>query len=430
MSFPAPGAAASPNARILVVASTFPASPTDPVPAFVRDQIVAMAAIDESVEFHVLAPHDRRSATRRRVEHRDFVEHRFHYFWPRSGEQLAGRGIMPALRESPSLYFVVPFLFLGEFFATWRLTRRLRPAVLYAHWFTPQAIVASWVSRLTGVPFVFTTHASDVDVWRKIPGVGRSIVRTATRGASAITAVSTRSMGKLTAFLDDRSSASPRQIIAMGVETTATQTPAEVRRSARKELGLGPGNVILFIGRLVEKKGVEYLLDALASLEGGDWQLIVAGDGPSKEALEARSHNLGLDSRVRFTGYTTGEAKRALFDAADVMVVPSVIAADGDAEGLPVALLEGLAAGLVCIATAESGADDIITDGVDGFLCAERDVVGLAANLKRALALSADARLALTGNARALAQSFSWPAIARRHWDFLFAPILESGKHE
>lgn len=423
----ATAATAGGRRRVLVLASTFPAGPDDPVPAFVRDQVVALAEAHPDLEFHVLAPHDRRSDTVDRSEHGSYTEHRFHYAWPRRFERLAGRGIMPALRESPILYAVVPALFLGEWRAARRLARELRPAVFYAHWFTPQAVVASWVARAARIPFVLTTHASDVAVWRKIPLIGPRIVRSVARRASAMTAVSSRTRAKLTAFLPE-SDAERVEIIPMGVPVGPVADIAR-RTAARERWGLGAAPTALFIGRLVEKKGVEYLLDALAAPgPAAGWRLLLAGDGPLRAALEARAAEIGLADRVTFLGFASGEDKADAFAAADAMVVPSVVSSDGDAEGLPVALLEGLAAGLPCIATRESGADDILTDGVDGYLCGERDSAALAAALAGVAALSPVDEAGLRARARALADSFAWPVIAARHADALFRPLGITGE--
>jgi glycosyltransferase involved in cell wall biosynthesis len=408
--------------RVLVMASTFPASPTDPVPAFVHDQVLALATAYPDIEWHVLAPHDRRSQTRDEVRHARFTEHRFHYA-PRRAERLAGRGIMPAIREARWLYLVVPLLFLGEYVALRRLLKRLRPAVVYAHWFTPQALVASWAGgRRT--PFVFTTHASDVEIWHRVPVLGARLVRRATRRARALTAVSSRSMAKLASFFDGPVPA-PSAIIPMGVDVTP---PAEGQRdAARAALGIAPDERMhLFIGRLVEKKGVEYLIDALAGAgrDLGAWKLVIAGDGPLRAALEARAEAAGIGDRVRFSGFVSGEEKSRHLAAADVMVVPSVIAADGDAEGLPVALLEGLAAGLACVATFESGADDILTDGVDGYLVPQRDALALRAGLDAVADLDTRAASELSTRARELAARFAWPSVAEQHYAHLLGPVL------
>jgi hypothetical protein len=186
--------------HILVVTSTFPVSDDDPVPAFVKDQLIALKQQYPELKISVLAPHDKRSRTKRITHHEHYDEYRFHYFWPYAAEKLAGRGIMPALKANPLNYFLIPFLFVGKFVAAWRLAQKLGPTVIYAHWFTPQAIIARWVGALIRIPFVFTTHAADVDVWHKIPVIGKYVVRSNASKAHAITAVSRRSMAKLERF--------------------------------------------------------------------------------------------------------------------------------------------------------------------------------------------------------------------------------------
>jgi glycosyltransferase involved in cell wall biosynthesis len=411
--------------RVLVLASTFPASDGDPVPAFVKDQVVALSRTHPELEFHVLAPHDRRSATADVTHHEHYTEHRFHYAWPRRLEQLAGRGIMPALRASPVLYLVVPALFFAEFRATRRLVRELEPSLVYAHWFTPQAIVAGWVSASHAVPFSYTTHASDVSVWSRIPWIGPRIVRSTTRRASAISAVSSRTKAKLVAFIGDSEGRRVR-IIPMGVHTMPRELSEGDRRAARVRLVLGDERVCLFIGRLVEKKGVEYLLEAVAHASSS-WTLLIAGDGPLRAELETRVAELGLGERVRFLGFVAAAEKADAFAAADALVVPSVVSADGDAEGLPVALLEGLAAGLPCIATRESGADDILDDRENGFLCASRDPAAITHLLDEIAGMPSAQLSRMKAAARELAVSFAWPGVAEQHYQHLFREVLEVG---
>lgn len=413
-------------ASVLVMASTFPSQEDDPVPAFVRDQVRALAAHDPGLRLRVLAPHDHRSGTRPSVRHDDYDEMRFHYFWPRRAEVLAGRGIMPALQHNPWLYAVVPFLFLGEFRAALRETRRARPAVIYAHWFTPQAVVASWVARLTGVPFVFTTHASDVDVWTRVPVVGRWVVRRTLHHAAAASAVSTRTLARLRQFGTTPGTDTPVHVLPMGTDLPGDVQDPDLRARSRERLGVAHERVVLFMGRLVEKKGTRYLLEALhaANDQLSPWRLVVAGDGPLRTELERLARSLGIDDRVDFVGYTTGSDKESLYRAADVLVVPSVVAANRDVEGLPVVLLEGLSFGLPCVATHQSGADDIVVDGRTALLVEERDVAGLASALERVDALTDAEREALSLRAFELSREFAWASLAKRHYDLLIAPHL------
>lgn len=401
---------------VLVVASTFPSSDTDPVPAFVRDQIVAMKQVDPELKFTVLAPHDPRSQTTHFSSHEAYDEYRFHYFVP-AFETLAGRGIMPALKANPFNYLLIPFLFIGEFFALLRLVRKENPDIIYAHWFTPQVVTTRMVAALTHTPYVFTTHASDVAVWHKIPLIGPSIVRGGTRKARKFTAVSRRSMDKLRVFFSDKEwgrMIGNHRIIPMGVNLPTKHT-------AKPD-----ANTILFVGRLAEKKGVQYLLPAFKTLHAKHQKsrLIIAGDGPMKSELEQQTKKLGIENCVEFPGYVSGDAKQHMIEQADICVVPSIItttgATKGDAEGLPVSLMEGLAYGKICIATNESGADDILTDSLDGYLVPEKNTSALSDALTRAFTLSAAKHDAMSAAARETAQQFSWDHVARQHIDFLF----------
>ena len=399
--------------RILVVASTFPANDNDPVPAFVRDQVIAFKKLRPALQIDVLAPHDQRSNTKSITTHPEFTEYRFHYAWPYYNlEKVAGRGIMPALKANPLNYLLLPFLFLGEFIALLRLVKKVKPDVIYAHWFTPQAVISSWVGSITKTPFVFTTHAADVAVWHKIPLIGKPIVQSNTRKARAFTAVSRRSMAKLERFFTQEEWSKLQNnsaIIPMGVGIT----PASDAKS-------GSGQNILFVGRLVEKKGVHFLLPAYAQIlkQFPGSKLTVAGDGPMLEELQKQAADLGISSHVSFPGYITGEAKSQYIASSDIYVVPSIITSSGDAEGLPVSLMEGLANGKLCIATNESGADDILHDGTDGFLVPEKDVEALATALTNALLLQPSATTAMRVQAQATAAQFAWPRIAQAHLDF------------
>jgi glycosyltransferase involved in cell wall biosynthesis len=406
--------------KLLAVASTFPAGDTDPVPAFVKEQMIALKNARPGLHISVLAPHDSRSSTQGFKRWPAYDEYRFHYFWPFAAEKLAGRGIVPALKANPLNYLLIPFLFFGEFLAVLSLTKRLKPDVLYAHWFTPQGVVCSWVSRVTGTPFVFTTHASDVDVWRKIPLLGRSVVRSSARRAHAFTAVSRRSMQKLQRFFPAEqwlAMQSKGAIVPMGVAIPEVRMAQPLEQSDQ--------TVILFLGRLAEKKGVQYLLPAYATARAnlGNSLLIIAGDGPMRGHFEQQAAALGLGDRVRFAGFITGTQKASLLRRADLFVVPSILTASGDAEGLPVSLLEGLANGKICIATAESGADDILTHGRDGFLVPQKSVEALSAALIRAARLNRSVRDDMEAAARKTAQQFDWASIASRHYELLLKPF-------
>jgi colanic acid/amylovoran biosynthesis glycosyltransferase len=148
---------------------------------------------------------------------------------------------------------------------------------------------------------------------------------------------------------------------------------------------LGPGEPLrlVTVARLVEKKGIAYVLDALRRLgdAGVSASYEVVGDGPLRSALERQGERLGLGDRVRFLGWATTDQVREALDRAHVLVAASVRARDGDEEGIPNALKEAMASGLPVVATRHGGIPELVDDGISGFLVPERDSEALADRL-------------------------------------------------
>lgn len=411
--------------KILIATSTFPASASDEVPAFVKDQAVNLRKLDPELAIFVHSPHSAYSATRQHVDKSEYyLDIRFHYFWPFKFELLAGRGIMPALRAQPLLYGQLPFFFLFQFLSLWRLTRQQKPDLLYAHWFTPQAITTAWVSRLTGVPFVFTTHASDISVLSQLP-LAKRMVKWICRYASGYTAVSERTAGKLEWFFEPAEwrdhFGKKLRIIPMGVDVEFTTPPQAAIDDIKKKYSLNGRPTVLFLGRLAEKKGVADLLDAAALLPSktrDSFQLVIAGDGQLRHDLVTKAKDLGLNN-VTYTGHVHGSEKHALLALADCLCIPSIIDRAGDSEGFPVVLMEALAAGKLIIASDVSGAETLFEGDDRSFLFPQKSPADLAECLVRALALDSGEANVIRQRNRQLARNFSWSRVAAKYHVFL-----------
>lgn len=140
---------------------------------------------------------------------------------------------------------------------------------------------------------------------------------------------------------------------------------------------------VLSVSRLVEKKGTEYGLKAIAKLvdSGVDVEYTVIGGGPLSDRLAGLTGDLGLNHRVRFLGAQPPTVVAAELDKADVLIAPSVTAADGDKEGVPVVLMEAMAVGVPVIATRHSGIPELVRHEQTGLLVEERDADGLATQI-------------------------------------------------
>jgi glycosyltransferase involved in cell wall biosynthesis len=386
---------------------------------------VALKRARPDWRFTVLAPHDARSRTTDHTEHDAFTEVRFHYVWPRRWESLAGRGIMPAIRRNPAQLLAVPALLWAEYRAIRRLVAADRPSVIYAHWFTPQAVTAWPVARRARLPLVFTTHASDVAVWARFGRLGRSVVRSVTCGAARFTAVSQATLDRMRPFFDDAQWDEVRRraaIVPMGVDLPATQSHLTGPETGQKR------PIILFMGRLIEKKGVKDLVEAFAAIhqDRPEALLVIAGEGAQRNDLERRVRDLGIANAVRFDGFVSGAAKDVLYQQANVCVIPSMTAADGDAEGLPVTLLEALSYGKATIASDATNAAEIVTSGTDAIIYRAGDTAALRAAIEEVLSWSAHRSAAMSAAARETARRYDWSVVAEETAAFLLDPFVSA----
>ncbi|MGA7440427.1 MAG: glycosyltransferase [Luteibacter sp.] len=140
---------------------------------------------------------------------------------------------------------------------------------------------------------------------------------------------------------------------------------------------------VLCVARLVEKKGVRYLCEAVAHAaeRGVPIDLEIIGDGPLQGDLAAFVDQRGMSAHIHLRGRRDKPFVQAALRSADVFALPSVTAADGDQEGIPVSLMEAMAAGVPCLSTLHSGIPELIDDGRTGWLVPERDADALAEKL-------------------------------------------------
>jgi glycosyltransferase involved in cell wall biosynthesis len=172
---------------------------------------------------------------------------------------------------------------------------------------------------------------------------------------------------------------------------------------------------LLFVGRLVERKGVHLLLDALATLPPERRVVLrVVGDGPERPRLQEQAERLGLGGRVVFHGFVTKEELQARMESCDCFVLPAVVDAKGDTEGLGVVLLEAMSYGKPTIASAAGGIVDIVRDGRNGFLVPPGDAPALAGAIARMMDdPQAAGRMGVNGRDDVRAD-FSWDVIVGR----------------
>jgi colanic acid/amylovoran biosynthesis glycosyltransferase len=159
--------------------------------------------------------------------------------------------------------------------------------------------------------------------------------------------------------------------------------PIGVDTDLIKPSGVGEAPRILHVARLVAKKGTADLIAAFARVVRAvpAAELAIVGAGPLRDSLGGLAKELGVAHAVRFLGARPHDETLAELSRSRLLCVPSVTAPNGDMEGLPTVVLEAFAAGRPVVGTRHGGIPEAVTDGTDGYLVAERDVVGLADRL-------------------------------------------------
>ncbi len=397
--------------RILHLVTAFPRDERDIIAPWLVELIKRQRAAGDDA--HVFAPAYHGSG-----DHvfQGIPVHRFRYFFAR-WEALT-HDESAADRMQRSLVYrlmLAPFVIAGMF-AVWRLCRRERFDVIHVHWPVPLALwgwAGGAARRARRTPVVLTFYGIELRwVKRSLPFL-KGFVRWICRWADRVVAISSETAREI------------RELVDVPVDVIPYTTPF-AGNTAPRALASGDGKrlTILFVGRLVELKGLAYLIEAAGRLGGRVPARIVAiGIGPERDRLEALARARKVD--VDFRNKVPDADLRQAFLTSDVLVLPSIIDARGDTEGLGVVLLDAMSYGIPAIASRMGGIPDIIEDGVSGLLVPPADSQALANAIERVAGDPALAKhLADAGRAR-LRTHFSWDVITRR-WDAVYSAISAS----
>ncbi len=388
--------------KVLFLTHSFPRQAGDAPGSFILK--LATSLRGEGIETSVVAPatvgipdHD----------HLDGIPiERFRYA-PRRFETLAYAGNMASQVQASWGARVTLLGFLGaEFRSAVKARRAWHPDVVHAHWWFPNGLVGTWLSRLANKPLVTTLHGTDVRLARSV-AFSRPAFRHVMHHSAAVTAVS-------------------RWLAEEAREVVSTPMPMVAPMPVAAEL-FSPGgsrhrNRLLFVGRLNKQKGIELLLHTLARLPDDGIGLDVVGDGEDRGALQDLAAALGLAHRVAWHGAVPQPRLAEFYRGAAALVVPSV------GEGLGLVAVEAQLCETPVVAFDSGGLPDIVQHDRTGILVKTVDAAALAAALVSLLERDdRGASLGAAGRLHALA-TFAPESVARRYADVYRAAIASSPK--
>jgi glycosyltransferase involved in cell wall biosynthesis len=402
----------TPNKRVLFLASSAPRFPGDSTAPFILNMAHDLCNLGWEVD--ILAPH---APGLKAVEVIDGVTiRRFRYLWPQKWQTLCyNGGATLNLKRSRFRFLALPFFFAAQFLSAAAYLLRERPAIIHSHWAIPQGVVGQILS-FAGCRHVISVHGTDIFGFR-----GRllsAVKARVLRSCDHVIANSTSTKSQIQALCQPR---------ALSVVPTGAAPCPPRHSSALERNAIAPTDtkIVLFVGRLIEAKGVRYLIEALPSIMARQRvKLLIVGDGPEHLALERRARELNVHSHTVFAGSIPHERIHDYYSIADVFVGPSIEIPGESSEAQGNTFVEALFAGVPVVASRVGGIPDAIIHEQTGLLVEERSPDLIARAVLRIFSDAALASALIRAGREHAARDFSRSTSARKI-DGVYRNILE-----
>jgi glycosyltransferase involved in cell wall biosynthesis len=392
---------------VVMVTTSYPRFPGDSVGTFVEPTAKSVAARGHDV--HIVAPWH---PLVNRPRHEDGVSFHFYKYAPLRSLNIFGYA--GAMRADVSLrlaaYLAAPLALAQGWRIARKIARRHHATVMHGHWVIPGGVTSAMAAP--SLPLVISLHGSDIYVAETVAAAGAA-ARAAFRRAGAVVSCSDDLARRAIALGADPAR---MEVLPYGVDVGRFRPDADARARRRAQLGLAAHMPLIFaVGRLVRKKGFEYLIDAMPAVAArSNAVLVLGGEGDLAAELAERAAQGGVSNAVRFLGNISQFDVAEYLSAADVAVVPSVRDTAGNVDGLPNVVMEALASGTPLVTTTAGGIGAVVTDNATALVVPERDPAALGDAIQRLLD-DAALRQSVGAAARALAAThFGWGHVAER----------------
>jgi len=403
--------------HILCVASNYPRWKGDSTTPFVHNLAVDLMGLGWNVT--VLAPH---APGCKRAEVLDGLRvKRFRYLWPESLQTVCYQGgMMINLRKRPLEFLKIPIFILLE---TWNIVRELRGGhydLVHSHCIIPQGFTCGVARLVCSTPHVTTVHGSDVFALNS--PLFRPFKRFAVHQANAVTVNSSVTRQ---ALLDLAPNTKNLHIIPMGANLPSSFEDTDLHSAALRNRFSGKRPLLLFVGRLIEEKGIADLLQAMTTIRRDfpDAHLVLVGEGQDREKFHQMTRKLGIADNVTFAGWVDTQDIVKYYKIADMFIGPSRPnkAGGGEAQGLT--FVEAMLTGTPVIATRVGGIVDAVIHEETGLLVAPHAPQEIAAAVSR-LWRHPDLTKKLRQQARKMAQERFTRLASARAFSGLFQQVL------
>lgn len=390
--------------NIYSLATTYPESKDSTKPKFVH--LINKELVKLGIEVKTIMPHSKNSLT---TEEMDSVLIRRFKFLPENHE-FNYSSIPDEIRKTKFGYLKVMIMSHTFFWTTFFECLRVKPDIIHAHWAFPCGVIAYYMSLFFHSKFIITIHGGEIPFLKKFK-ILRKLVIKAMNNSELICANSKYSKAEY-----EKMGVHPEKIITLNVPPRfVNHSDDHIALDALRNKFVKPSEkIILFCGRLVERKGVEYLIKAIKELRINNVHLIIVGDGDLLKKLQALTKSIGLEGKVTFAGRTSDEELGMFHDISDIFVCPSIIDSDGNTEYLGLVIPEAMESRLPVIASSVGGIIDIIKNEENGILVSQKDPVSIARAIEHIIS-DDEFRKKIVENSKKVVIEFSPSTIAKKY---------------
>ncbi len=389
------------NKSLLVVTTTFPRWKNDTTPPFVFE--LCRRLKNQGFEIDVLAPHCNKASKHEKLDGINVYRHQ--YFFSKLESLAYGGGIPSNLNNNKWLYCLLPFFIMSQFIAICLQLHNKNYDVVHAHWLIPNGLLCLLAAKILSkkIKIVGTSHGSDLFSFKSFPAV--LIKKWVLKNLDGLTVVSQHMQRECSDVLKiDRDIF----VCPMGVDLKQVFIPVpDIKKNENK---------IIFVGRLIEHKGVIFLLDAIKIIAQTipGVRLVIVGDGPDREFLERRSKSIGIENLVEFNGPVAHDKLPELLSSASIAVVPSI-----KEEGLGLVAIEAMGCGCAVIMSAIKAAEQFIDNDVNGILVTPCDSSALAKSITSLLMDKDKCNQMAKDGRQSVIDKYDWEVIAPKYAEIL-----------